>query len=135
MDQPYRHRALAHRGGDPLDRATAHVARREYARHASLEEVRLSRTFLPDLLLEHGAIPRHPRQDKASLVEFDGPSQPSGIGLSADEYKKRARIEGPAGPRAVVLDHNPLHAVLSHEFSDLSVGEQLHVPCVHDPFD
>ena len=53
VDQPDRHSALAHRGGDPLDRTAAHVARREYPRQARLQQVRLPREFLPSASLEH----------------------------------------------------------------------------------
>src|SRR5215213_11142198 len=101
MDKPHRHRALAHRGGDPLDRAAAHVARCEYTRHARLQVVRCPRTFLPDVSPEHGALERSPRQDEAAFVELDGPPQPAGIGLSSDEYEKGPRFESPARVQAV----------------------------------
>ncbi len=52
MDQPHRHRTLAYGKRDPLDRATAHVARREDPREAQLQEVRFPRRSFPDVLLE-----------------------------------------------------------------------------------
>src|SRR5215204_3794742 len=72
MDQPHCHRALAHRRGAPLDRAAAHVTRREYSWHASLQEERLPRTFLPVVVIECRIVQLPARQDEAALVEFDG---------------------------------------------------------------
>ena len=42
VDQRDRHRALADRAGDALDRARAHVAGDEHARHARLQQVRVA---------------------------------------------------------------------------------------------
>jgi hypothetical protein len=59
---------------DSLDRAAAHVARREYARQARLQEVRFPPKFLPDVPFERGTIQRPTCQDEAAFVEFEGPS-------------------------------------------------------------
>src|SRR5215218_10965452 len=91
MDQPHCHRALPHRGGAPLDRATTHVTRGEYARHASLQQKRLPRTFLPVVLIERRIVQFPNGQDEAALVEFDAPFEPAGVGLRADEDKERPR--------------------------------------------
>ena len=56
VDQPHGHRALAHRGGYPLDRTGAHVARREHAGQARLQGVRLPRAVPPEIPIEHGAV-------------------------------------------------------------------------------
>src|SRR5215204_1559656 len=117
MDQPHCHRALAHRGGAPLDRAAAHVTRGEYSRHASLQEKRLPRTFLPVVLMERRIVQLPAGQDEAALVQFDGTLEPAGVGLCADEDKERPRPKGAACPRAVVLDHDPLQVILSRELS------------------
>src|SRR5215213_3080312 len=135
MDQPHCHRALAHRGGAPLDRAAAHVTRGEDSRHASLQEKRLPRTFLPVVLIERRIVQLPTCQYEAALVEFDGTFDPSRVGLRADEDKERPRPKSPACARAVVLDHDPLQAVFSHEFSDLRAGEQLDVLGGCDPVD
>src|SRR5215210_4514631 len=120
MDQLHRHSALAHRGGAPLDRAAAHVARGEHARHARLQEERLPRTFLPLFLTFERITVQFPsRQDEASLVELDGPLKPSGIGPRTDEDEERPRPQGAAYARAVVLYHELLQAVLSRELPDL----------------
>jgi hypothetical protein len=73
MDEPNRHRALAHSGGHSLDRAAAHIARREHARQARLQGVRLPRKSLLDAPLKRRTVQRPPRRDKAVLVELDGP--------------------------------------------------------------
>src|SRR5215217_5463205 len=135
VDQPYRHGALPHSRGTPLDRAAAHVARREDARHAGLKEGRLPRKFSPGVLIERSTVQLPARQDEAALVEVDGPSQPAGVGLSADEGKEGSRPEGLACARAVVPYNDPPQAVFSHELPNLGVGEQLDVPCVRDPVD
>ena len=96
MDQPHCHRALAHRGGAPLDRAAAHVTRGEYSRHASLQEKRFPRTFLPVVLMERRIVQLPAGQDEAALVQFDGTLEPGGVGLCADEDKERPRPKGPA---------------------------------------
>src|SRR5688500_4440116 len=117
MDQPHCHRALPHRGGAPLDRAAAHVTRREYSWHVRLQEERLTRTFLPVVVIERRIVHLPARQDEAALVEFDGTLEPTGVGLRADEDKECLRPKSPAFPRAVVLDHEPLQAVFSRELS------------------
>src|SRR5215212_4671851 len=124
MDQPHRHSALADGGGAPLDRAAAHITRREYARHARLQEKRLPRTFSPGVFVERRTVQLPARQDEAALVEVDGPSQPAGVGVSPDEDEEGPRTEGPACARAVVLYRDPLQAILSQELPDLGVGEQ-----------
>ena len=63
MDQPHGHKALAYRGGDPLDRAAAHVTRREHPRQARLQQVRLSRKSLPSLSLKRRTVQRSPRPE------------------------------------------------------------------------
>src|SRR5215208_4870725 len=127
MDQRHRHSTLSHRGGAPLDRATTRVASCEYARQARLLEERLPRTFLPVVLIERRTVQLPARQDKAPFVQFDGTFQPAGVGISPDEGKKHPDFEVPSYTRAVILDYGPIQAVLSHEFSDLRVGEQLDV--------
>src|SRR5919107_3450141 len=127
MDQPHSHGALPHRGGDSLDRATARVASGEYARQARLQGIRAPLNTFPDDSIERGVIQRLPRQDKAALVEVDGPSQPAGVGLGTDEDEECPRLKGPTLTRAVVLDHDPLKAILPGEFSYLGIGEQLDV--------
>src|SRR5215203_6903775 len=87
MDQPHCHRALAHRGGAPLDRAAARVTSGEYSRHASLQEKRLPRTFLPVVLIERRIVQLPTGQDEAALVEFDAVFEPAGVGISPDEDK------------------------------------------------
>src|SRR5919107_2044283 len=99
MDQPHCHRALAHRGGAPLDRAAAHVTRGEYSRHASLQEKRLPRAFLPVVLMERGIVQLPTGQDEATLVKIDAPIEPAGVGLRADEDKERPRPKSPACTR------------------------------------
>src|SRR5215213_1835963 len=79
VDQPHRHRALAHRGGATLDRARARVARREYSWHALLQQERLPRTFPPIFLIEYGAVQRRPRQDETTFVEPNGSPEPDGV--------------------------------------------------------
>jgi hypothetical protein len=96
MDQPHCHRALPHRGGAPVDRAAAHVTRGEYSRHASLQEKRLPRTFLPVVLMERRIVQLPAGQDEAVLVQFDGTLEPAGVGLRADEDKERPRPKGAA---------------------------------------
>ncbi len=76
-----------------------------------------------------------PRQDEAALVELDGPFKPAGVGLRTDEDEEGTRSEGSLRAPAVVLDHDPLKAVLSHELPDLRVGEQLDVLGVNNPVD
>src|SRR5215218_9934837 len=99
MDQLHCHRALAHRGGTPLDRAASHVTRGEYASHASLQQKRLPQTFLPVVLIERRIVQLPTGQDEATLVEFDAPFEPAGVGLRADEDKERPRPKSPAFPR------------------------------------
>ena len=66
-------RALADRGGDPLDRARADVADREDARQAGFER----------------ALDVAPGANKALVVERDaGAGQPVGIGFGADEQEE-----------------------------------------------
>jgi|SRR5215203_1499220 len=108
MDQFHRHSALAHRGGAPLDRATAHIASCEYSTQARLQEERLARKVSPGLFVERGAVQRLPRQDEAALVEFDGSLESAGVGFRADKDKKRPGIEGPLGYASKVLDHEPI---------------------------
>src|SRR5215212_7492593 len=84
VDQPYRHGALPHSRGTPLDRAAAHVAGREDARHAGLKEGRLPRKFSPGVFVERRTVQLPARQDEAALVEVDGPSQPLGVGEQLD---------------------------------------------------
>ena len=96
MDQPHRHGALAHREGDPLDRAAAHVARREHARQARLQEERLSRKVTPEIAAERGTVQRRARQDKTALVELDGSLEPGGVGLGTDEDEEGPRPQDAA---------------------------------------
>ena len=42
MDELHRDRALAHRAGDPLDRAGPHIAHNKDARHAALQHKRVT---------------------------------------------------------------------------------------------
>ena len=72
MGKPHRHR-LAHGGGDSLDRAAAHVTGGEDARQARLQQVRLPRTSPPEVTVARGRVQVPPGQDKAALVELDGP--------------------------------------------------------------
>src|SRR5215217_8456614 len=92
MDQPHSHGAFPNRRGDSLDRATARVASGEYARQVRLQGIRAPRNTFPEDSIERGVIQRLPRQDKATLVEFDGPSQPSGVRVSADEDEEWPRL-------------------------------------------
>src|SRR5215213_10530897 len=108
MDQPHCHRALAHRGGAPLDRAAAHVTRGEYARQARLQEKRLPRAFLPVVLMERRIVELPTGQDEAAFVEVYGTFQPAGVGISSDEGKERSDSEVPSYTRAVILDNGPL---------------------------
>jgi hypothetical protein len=94
MDQPHRHSALANRGGTPLDRATAHIASREYSRQARFQKEWLPRSCLPGALIERRTVQLPARQDEAALVEFNGTFQPAGVGLSSDEDEERPGIEG-----------------------------------------
>src|SRR5918997_3852731 len=112
MDEPH-HRALAHGGGDSLDRATAHVARCEYTRQARLQEVGLPRELSPDARPEREAIQRPPRQDEAALVELDGAFKPTGVRLGSDEDEERFCREGAALARPVVLDEDAVELILS----------------------
>src|SRR5215210_6368351 len=90
MDEPHRHRALAHRGSDSLDRATAHVTSGEYARQTRLQKIRFSRKSLPNGNLKRRTLQRPARQDEAAFVEFDAPwSQP--VLASAPMKTKRDR--------------------------------------------
>src|SRR5215216_3803587 len=133
MDQPHSHRALPRRGGDSLDRATAHVASGEYSWHARLQRVWLARKSPPGVFLERGAVQRLPSQDEAAFVEFDNSFEPAGVGLRTDEDEDGSRPEGSTRARAVVLDHDPFQVILSREFSDHSVGKQLDVLGVRNP--
>src|SRR5919107_4165918 len=133
MDQPHCHRALPHRGGAPLDRAASHVTRGEYARHASLQQKRLPKQFLPVVLIERRIVQLPTGQDEAALVEFDTPFEPAGVGLRTDEDKERPYPKSPAFPRAVVLDHDPLQAVFSRELSHPRADQQLDVRGIRDP--
>src|SRR5215210_4571852 len=111
MDEPHRHRALAHRGSDSLDRATAHVTSGEYARQTRLQKIRFSRKSLPNGTLKRRTLQRPARQDEAAFVEFDGPLEPVGVGLRTDEDEEGSRPEGSTSVRAVVPDHEPFKAL------------------------
>ena len=90
MDQPDRHRALAYRGDAPLDRASAHITRREHAGQARLQGVRLAREAPPGISIEHGVVQRSPVRTKPRASSSTAPlSQP--VLASAPMKTKRAR--------------------------------------------
>jgi hypothetical protein len=66
-------------------------------------------------------VKRAPRQDEAAFVQLNDRFKPAGVCLRTDEDEECPCPEGPAGARAVVLDQDPLQAVLSQQFPDLSV--------------
>ena len=97
MDERDRHRALADRARDALDRARAHVAGDEHAGDARLQQVGVAR--------QRPAVPRDvgPGEDEAALVALDDAGEPVGARRGADEDEARVDVQRRLGAVAVAF--------------------------------
>jgi hypothetical protein len=79
------HRALTHRGRDPLGRSTPHIAGCEHAREAGLQQEWISSGGAPALGV--GCPGREPvaGQYEALPIQVDAAMQPQGVRVRADE--------------------------------------------------
>src|SRR4051794_29472286 len=86
VDQGDRHRPLADRAGDALDRACAHVAGDEHAGHGGLEHVRIA------LEREARGLGVRSREDEAALVAADDALEPVRARRGPDEHEHRVDV-------------------------------------------
>ena len=102
------HAALADRCGDTLDRAEAHVAAREDARHARLEQVRVALELPAPRRRGVGA-----GEDEAALrIERDLGRQPVRLRVGADEDEQPAGLEARLLAAVAVADVDAPRATL-----------------------
>jgi len=101
VDQSHGHRTFADGRRDPFDRAAAHVAGREDAGQARLEQRQPKAVAI--------AVPRRAGgtglgEDETVIVERDLVTEPAGMGLRADEDEQCAARDRAALAGLVVLD-------------------------------
>lgn len=103
MDHLYGDRTLANGGGYPFHRTVSHVADREHAGHAGLEQKRrpLERPPFGQSSISQKILPG---SYEALLVAFDLPGQPIRVGLGSDEeWRGLRKLRIPQRPVPRVL--------------------------------
>src|SRR5580692_8279663 len=121
--KPDRHRALAYGRGDSFGRAGAHVADREDAGLAGLQQRAL------------GSVRTWPGADESVVIEIDQPAEPAGARGHADEDEQRPGVDGAPRAGPVVGDGNGLQRRLAVQFPDLCAGHDMYVRNPRDPVD
>ena len=90
-------RALTDGRGHPLDRATAHVADREHARQAGLQQIGVPAQLAPGRPVAGFPAEIRAGDDEAVAVQFDRLSQPLRVRLGADQDKQARGSKRPTG--------------------------------------
>ena len=128
MDAGHHLRAFADRAADPLDRARAHVADREDARDARLEQLRL--------VLRQRAGAGAAGDDEAGLVQFEAALRDqAGLGFRADEHEQVLQRQPALLAVATVAPADGLQRVAAFELAQLLVRQQLDVGGALDAVD
>src|SRR5438552_1488477 len=116
------HRALADRGSDAFDRVGPHVAGREYAGAAGLEQKRL-----PLAGPVRGLRQRRTGHDEALGVPLDLRREPVGPWYRADKAEHRRRLHRPLLPGLAVGDVDGIEVAVAVHALDRRVAEQFDI--------
>src|ERR671910_2446960 len=112
VDELDRHRALADRGGHPLDRVGPHVARGEHAGDARLEVVGI--TVEPPATRPVPVAPQvGTGQNEPPAVTLDHAVEPLGPGGGADEYEDVAGWHGLLGAGRAIAQGDLLEVIVA----------------------
>src|SRR2546425_10352183 len=123
-----RHRALADRGSDAFDRVGSHVAGREHAGAAGLEQKRLSLTGPV-----RGLRQRWTGSDEPLAVPLDLRREPVGPRHRTDEAEHRRRLHRPLLPGLAVDDFDGIKVAVTVHSLYRRVAEQFEVGCLLNP--
>src|SRR5215469_16043720 len=128
VDELDHHRALAHCGGDALDRARSYVARREDARPARLEQERMAAHVPVRRVEEPGT-----GANEVLGVLLDLRGQPLRARDGADEAEEGRALEGTPLTRFLALELHPPEGAVAGEAFHLRLEQDLDGGGLLDP--